>query len=132
MGPYVTLAERLGNFAAHIATGNPQGRQVTYCGRIADMNTNLLRNAGLAGVLSRWLTTPRNLVNAMQIAAQRGLSVVGAPRQARRPHRFDPLELETDAGVTAVEGARRARQAAAAAGGRHLLRSHRSPATSSS
>ena len=26
LGPYMTLAERLGNFAAHIAAGNPQTR----------------------------------------------------------------------------------------------------------
>src|SRR6266436_4829381 len=53
LGPYISLAERLGNFAAHIATGNP-------------------KTAGLAGVLNRSLTHKANLVNAKQIASQRG------------------------------------------------------------
>src|SRR5580698_4759240 len=55
LGPYVTLAERLGNFAAHIATGNPKTVRLVYQGKIADSNTNLLRSAGVAGVLNRSL-----------------------------------------------------------------------------
>src|SRR5438477_645361 len=53
LGPYVALAERLGNFAAYIASGNPRSVRLTYSGRLADYNTNLLRNAGLAGALNR-------------------------------------------------------------------------------
>jgi D-3-phosphoglycerate dehydrogenase / 2-oxoglutarate reductase len=49
LGPYATLAERLGNFAAHIAVGNPRIVRLVYFGRIADGNTNLLRNAGAGG-----------------------------------------------------------------------------------
>src|SRR3954447_15642143 len=44
LSPYVTLAERLGNFAAHIAEGNPRTVRMVYFGRIAENNTNLLRN----------------------------------------------------------------------------------------
>ena len=52
LSPYMALAERLGNFAAYIASGNPRIVRLTYFGRIADGNTNLLRNAGLAGALA--------------------------------------------------------------------------------
>ena len=31
--PYVTLAERLGRFASHIATGSPQAVRIGYTGR---------------------------------------------------------------------------------------------------
>ena len=58
LGPYISLAERLGNFAAHIATGNPNTIRLAYQGKIADGNTNLIRSAGMAGVL--------NLVSAEQ------------------------------------------------------------------
>jgi len=105
IGPYISLAERLGNFAAHIATGNPSTVRLMYFGRIADSNTNLLRSAGLAGVLNR--STPKrvNLVNAMQIAEQRGWNVAEA-HQPRSAHTDSVrIELETDKGVTAVEGA---------------------------
>ena len=105
LGPYATLAERLGNFAAHIASGNPRAVRLVYCGKIADSNTNLLRNAGLAGVLSRSTDRKVNLVNAMQIAEQRGWNV--AEGHEKRSAQTDSirLELETDHGVTTVEGA---------------------------
>jgi D-3-phosphoglycerate dehydrogenase len=105
LGPYVILADRLGNFAAHIATGHPKGVKLTYYGRVAEMNATLVRNAGLAGVLNRWLTRRANLVNAMQLAGQRSLTV--AESHEARPAAGDGirLDLETDQGVTSVLGA---------------------------
>ncbi|HJT88295.1 MAG TPA: phosphoglycerate dehydrogenase [Bryobacteraceae bacterium] len=105
LGPYVTLAERLGHFAAHVATGNPGTVRLVYFGKLADSNTNLLRNAALAGVLSRSTERRANLVNAMQIAEQRGWNV--AERHEKRFAHTDTIrvELETDKGITSVEGA---------------------------
>jgi len=102
--PYITLAERLGNFAAHVGTGNPKTVRLTYYGRIGDGNTNLLRNSGVAGVLSRSTARKANLVNAMPIAEQRGWSI-----QENRENRSGPtdsirLDLITEAGTTTVEG----------------------------
>jgi D-3-phosphoglycerate dehydrogenase len=105
VAPYLALAERLGNFASYIAAGNPKAVRLTYFGRIAEMNTQLIRNAGVAGVLNRSLAQKANLVNAMPIAAQRGIAT--AERHEKRIEAMDTirLELETDAGVTPVEGA---------------------------
>jgi D-3-phosphoglycerate dehydrogenase len=105
LGPYSQLAERLGNFASYISTGNPQTVRLVYYGKIADQNTHLVRNAGIAGVLQRSLARKANAVNAMQIAADRGLAV--AERHDHRTTHSDSvrLELETDAGATSVEGA---------------------------
>ena len=104
LGPYASLAERLGNLAAYIATGNPRTVRLVYLGRIADGNTNLLRNAGIAGVLSRSTSHKANLVNAMQFAEQRGWVI--AERLEKRSGHSDAIrvELETDTGVTSVEG----------------------------
>ncbi len=102
--PYVTLAERLGNFAAHIATGNPRGIRLVYSGKIAGENTHLIRNAGIAGVLSRSLAGRANVVNAMQLAAERGLTT-GEAQQPLPAMDSVRVELETDDGVTSVEGA---------------------------
>ncbi|HKW97777.1 MAG TPA: phosphoglycerate dehydrogenase [Bryobacteraceae bacterium] len=105
LGPFIALAERLGVFAAHISTGNPKAVRLTYLGHIADSNTHLLRNAGVAGVLKRSLSQKANLVNAMQIASQRGWNI-GEHHDRRSVHTDSVrLELETDAGVTIVEGA---------------------------
>lgn len=105
VSPYATLAERLGTVAAHIADGNPRLVRLTYRGKIAEYNTSLIRNAGLAGVLSRSMAQKPNVVNALQIAADRGLNY--AERHEPRTGHTDSvlLELETDQGMTALEGA---------------------------
>jgi D-3-phosphoglycerate dehydrogenase len=78
---------------------------MVYFGKIAGADTNLLRNAGLAGVFSRSSAGKVNLVNAMQIAEHRGWHVSESHEQ--RVVRTDSIriELETDKGVTTVEGA---------------------------
>jgi D-3-phosphoglycerate dehydrogenase len=103
--PYAELAEKLGQFAAHIAIGHPRTVRLTYFGKIADGNTNLLRNAGLAGVLTRSTSQKANLVNAMQIAEHRGWNVAEVHEKRSAHTDTVRLELETDAGVTTVEGA---------------------------
>ncbi|HEX4808878.1 MAG TPA: phosphoglycerate dehydrogenase [Bryobacteraceae bacterium] len=105
LGPYVDLAERLGLFLSHIATGNPHTVRFVYRGHLASENTQILRNAGLAGVLSRSLEYRANVVNSMQIATQRGFSVV--EQREVRPVHMDSIriEMETDAGSFSVEGA---------------------------
>jgi D-3-phosphoglycerate dehydrogenase len=105
LGPYVELAQRLGVFAAHITTGNPKTVRLTYFGRIGEGNTNLVRNAALAGVLKRSAPGRANVVNAMQIAKHRGWCV--DERHEARSGDIDSVrvEVETDAGITTVEGA---------------------------
>ncbi|MGA3041368.1 MAG: phosphoglycerate dehydrogenase [Bryobacteraceae bacterium] len=105
LGPYINVAERLGSFAAYIAAGHTKTVRLAYFGRIGENNTNLLRNAGLAGVLKRSVSERANLINAMQIAQQRGWNL--AERHEARSGHTDSirLELETDCGVTTVEGA---------------------------
>ncbi len=105
VGPYVDLAERLGAFAAFVASGNPRSVTLTYNGRIAELNTQLIRNAGLAGVLARSSERKPNVVNAQQIAADRGLTYT--EKHIPRTGFTDSvrLELKTDDGVTRVEGA---------------------------
>ncbi len=105
LGPFGVLAERLGSFASHIAEGNPKMVRLIYFGKIAEHNTHLVRNAGLAGVLNRSLAQKANSINAMQIAGDRGLAV--AERHDKRVSHTDSvrLELETDMGTTTVEGA---------------------------
>lgn len=106
VGPFIDLAERLGNFAAHLSDGNPKAVRLSYYGKIAEMNTSLLRNAGLAGVLNRSTAQSKaNVVNAMQIASDRGWNV--AEQHDQRSAHADTirLEIETDSSLTTVEGA---------------------------
>jgi len=105
IGPYIDLAERLGAFAAQIASGNPQAVRLVYLGKIGESNTNLIRNGGLGGILNNFLSQKVNVVNAMQIAKQRGLDV-GERHEQRNGHTDSiRIELETDKGTTVVAGA---------------------------
>lgn len=104
LGPWADLAEKLGCFAGHIATGNPHTIRLIYYGSIGDNNTQLLRNAGIAGVLSRSLAEKANVVNAMQIASRRGFTI--AERRVARGSFGDAIriEIETDLEVFTAEG----------------------------
>lgn len=104
LGPYVNLAERLGQFLSHIAEGNPHTIRLVYFGRLADNNTQILRNAGLAGVLSRSLEHRANVVNAMQIATQRGFRVVEQREPAQTQMDSIRMELESDTGAFSAVG----------------------------
>ena len=104
VGPWLDVAERLGKFASFIAVGNPKSVRMTYSGAFAESGSNLIRNAGLAGVLARSLSGRANIVNAMQIAGDRGLQV--EERHETRDLHVDALalDLETEKGTTSVEG----------------------------
>jgi D-3-phosphoglycerate dehydrogenase len=104
LSPYATLAERLGVFAAHIASGNPRALRIVYSGKVFNMGSGLLRNAGLAGALSRSTSNKANYVNALQMAEHRGWEIVERHDTFSGPMDSLRLELETDRGVTAVEG----------------------------
>lgn len=105
LGPFVTLAERLGIFLSHIATGNIHTIGFTFAGRLADSSTPLLRSAGLAGVLSRSLEHRANLVNAAQLASARGFRVVEQRDPQKGAMDSIRMELKTDGGVVSAAGA---------------------------
>jgi D-3-phosphoglycerate dehydrogenase len=89
--PYLALAERLGSMVAQAAGSRPARIRIRYAGEVAEVGTNLLRSAVLAGLLNAVLDEKVNVVNAPQVAAARGLTVVEETR--RREHGF-PNTLE--------------------------------------
>ena len=92
--PYVALAERLGSFVAQAAPARPARIRIRYAGEAAEVGTNLLRSAVLAGLLNAVLDEKVNVVNAPQVAASRHLTVEEETR--RREHGF-PNTLEVAA-----------------------------------
>jgi D-3-phosphoglycerate dehydrogenase len=92
--PYLALAERLGSLVAQAAASRPARIRIRYAGEVADVGTNLLRSAVLAGLLNAVLDEKVNVVNAPQVAAARGLTVHEETR--RREHGF-PNTLEVAA-----------------------------------
>ena len=92
-------------FAAHIVAGESADRAAGLLRTIADGNTNLLRNAGLAGVLSRSTAKKANLVNALQIADSRGWNVAEHHKSASAIPIPSASSWRRTADVTTVEGA---------------------------
>ncbi len=73
--PYLELAERLGLFLAQLATGSTASVLIHYSGKLAQMNTNMVRNAVLKGLLNRVLDEKANIVNSVAIAEERGIHI---------------------------------------------------------
>ncbi|MBI1983244.1 MAG: phosphoglycerate dehydrogenase [Acidobacteria bacterium] len=74
--PYLQLGEKLGSFLAQIAGGRVEEVRISYDGGLAALNTHLVKNAVLKGILSRILSEPVNLVNATALVEARGVEVV--------------------------------------------------------
>jgi D-3-phosphoglycerate dehydrogenase len=101
--PYLDLAERLGSMAAQVAEGWPSKLRITYAGEPAELGTNTLRSAVLAGLLNTVLSEKVNLVNAGTVAASRGLVVEEHMRRRDYgfPHTIEVAALCDPAGTCA-------------------------------
>ena len=81
--PYLQLGEKLGAFVAQLTDKHISEVSISYDGGLADLNTHLVKNAVLKGVLSQILADSINLINAGNFAKARGIEVVEV-RSARR------------------------------------------------
>jgi D-3-phosphoglycerate dehydrogenase len=76
LAPFVPLCEKLGRFAQGLGDGSVDGVTVEFRGRIASYDTRLLGIAVLVGILSGHTEEAVNLVNAPQMAEERGIELV--------------------------------------------------------
>jgi D-3-phosphoglycerate dehydrogenase len=103
--PYLALGEKLGAFVAQLAGERTEEVRISYDGGLAELNTHLVKNAVLKGILNLALSEPANLVNAGALAQERGLEVVEL-RSARRAAFLNSLgiALRTEAGPASALG----------------------------
>ena len=103
LGPYLQLAERLGLFVAQVSSGPPSGVLIHYSGKLAQMNTNLVRNSILKGLLNPVLAEQANIVNAVAIAEERGIRI--EETRSQRSHGDSiRVTLKTDGQESSAEG----------------------------
>jgi D-3-phosphoglycerate dehydrogenase len=76
LAPFVPLCEKLGRLAQGLGEGSVDRVTVEFRGRIAAHDTRLLGIAVLVGILSGHTEEPVNLVNAPQMAEERGIELV--------------------------------------------------------
>jgi D-3-phosphoglycerate dehydrogenase len=84
VSPYIEMASRLGQLLGHAAgsdekggskdaLGNVESISLTYNGRLAQLKTDMIRNAAIAGILHG--ADGVNRINASAAAAERGIRV---------------------------------------------------------
>lgn len=76
LAPFVPLCEKLGRLAQGLGDGSIDRVTAEFRGRIASHDTRLLGIAVMVGVLSGHTEEPVNLVNAPQMAEERGIELV--------------------------------------------------------
>ncbi len=76
LAPFVPLCEKLGRLAQGLGDGSVDRVTAEFRGRIATHDTRLLGIAVLVGVLSGHTEEPVNLVNAPQMAEERGIELI--------------------------------------------------------
>ncbi|HMD83704.1 MAG TPA: phosphoglycerate dehydrogenase [Terriglobia bacterium] len=112
--PYIQLGEKLGAFLAQLAGERIREVRISYDGGLAELNTHLVKNAVLKGILTPALSQQVNLINAGALAQQRGVEVAEL-RSARRATFSNSLgigiytegESATGVGMVGVQGALR-------------------------
>ncbi|HEX4752907.1 MAG TPA: NAD(P)-dependent oxidoreductase, partial [Solirubrobacterales bacterium] len=75
LAPFVPLCEKLGRLAQGLGDGSVDRVTAEFRGRLASYDTRLLGIAVLVGILSGNTETPVNLVNAPQMAEERGIEL---------------------------------------------------------
>jgi D-3-phosphoglycerate dehydrogenase len=75
LAPFVPLCEKLGRLAQGLGDGSIDRVGAEFRGRLASHDTRLLGIAVLVGILSGHTEEPVNLVNAPQMAEERGIEL---------------------------------------------------------
>lgn len=73
--PYITLAEKMGGFAAQIYEGSISEITLEFRGDAADINTEPVTIGAIKGILNPILEESVNFVNAPVIAKERGIEI---------------------------------------------------------
>ncbi|HLA83114.1 MAG TPA: ACT domain-containing protein, partial [Thermoleophilia bacterium] len=94
IGPFLPLAETLGQLMSAVADGPLAKVTVHYEGELADHDTRLLTLAATKGLVEAGAAEAVNLVNAPSIATDRGLQVAEA-KDRRSPDYTNLITLES-------------------------------------
>jgi D-3-phosphoglycerate dehydrogenase / 2-oxoglutarate reductase len=101
LGPYIPLANRLGELVAGLSGGGFERVDVTCAGALAEHDTRLVTQAVLAGVFGALSDEPVNLVNSRAVAEARGIDV--GDESTRTPGDYTNL-VRVTCGETSVAG----------------------------
>ncbi len=75
VGPFINLANTLGNFHMQIAKGGVEAVDIEYVGELAELDVKSVTVAFLKGLFTPILKEAVNFINAPMIAKERGIKV---------------------------------------------------------
>jgi D-3-phosphoglycerate dehydrogenase len=104
--PWIRLSDQLGALASQMGTARIEGLGVRYYGALVESRgVDVLAASAAAGVLRPILSSGVSIVNAREVARQRGIDIVES-RSSRSRHftSLVSIKLQTDAGERWVEG----------------------------
>ncbi len=104
LGPLLPLARQLGQLVGALSEGRLAPLELVYEGQVADLDTRLLTTAVLAGILHGRVEEAVNLVNAGNLARERGLEWIEttSPRARDYTNRITVRAGEVSLGGTTV------------------------------
>lgn len=106
IGPYLTLAEKMGHLAIHLVKGRIIKVELTYKGEIGKREYHPLTTAAVKGLLAPILQESVNFVNAPNIAKSRGIQVREIINQETENFtNFITLAVTSDKEEVSVSGA---------------------------
>jgi D-3-phosphoglycerate dehydrogenase len=102
LAPFVPLCEKLGRLGQGLGNGSVDRVTAEFRGRIASHDTRLLGIAVMVGILSGNTEEPVNLVNAPQMAEERGIDLVET-KEASVGDFSELVTVRVQSGETEVE-----------------------------
>jgi D-3-phosphoglycerate dehydrogenase len=103
--PYLTLAEQLGTLAGQLAEGRTKALGVRLYGPLVGSYGTLIVNAAITGLLRPLLSSSVTVVNARDIAAERGIEIIESQSsRARNFANIVSVKVHTSAGERWLEG----------------------------
>ncbi len=105
IGPFLQLGENLGAFISQICEGRLNEVGIRYYGETVDINTSLIANSILLGILKPILGESVNLINARKNLEERGILLIESrSNRVRSYSNLISVRLRTDVREEWIEG----------------------------
>ena len=107
--PFLTLAEQLGALVVQLADGRTKGISVRLYGPLVGSNSGLIVSAAVNGLLRPLLSSAVTIVNAREVATERGIEIVeshSSRAEELRQHHFGQGPHERGRAVAGRDGLR--------------------------
>jgi D-3-phosphoglycerate dehydrogenase len=103
--PFLTLAEQLGALVVQLAEGRTKGISVRLYGPLVGSNSSLIVSAAVNGLLRPLLSSAVTIVNARDVARERGIEIIEShSSRARNFANIISVKVQTSEGERWLEG----------------------------